>query len=319
MNVAQAADSTGLTHVDSTVSEEEEVEEPEEEEEEQDEEEQNKEEEQNEEEDGHQEQDESLASSSIVAFNTINRRRRSGGNCLYKAARKAIRKWKCRAPGSATRRRTAKYAYRPIPSRNPSTFETDCSGFIGWAIKFGPGSPCGQGLFREFQRKSGQVFAGPNRRRRNSKVYAKGYYIAITQESRRWVEIQEPRYIKPGDLVVYRIIGAGAGKDTGHIFIAMDTAHFVDAACPDNSGVKRYRLRIADSTKNTHYAPDTRISNGCRRFGGIGRGSIFLYAINNRLVGISNGFKANPRDSKCPPQDNVDSHQYAIGRITENS
>lgn len=256
-------------------------------------------------------------SHNLIGF-SINRRRREDGNCLYKKAREAVGKWQ----GSAKN----KYQYGPIPKTNPSKFVTDCSGFVGWVLTYGK-APCGQALYKEFLQKGKRSTSG--------KVFAKDFYWAIDrQTSRKWDKISEAKNILPGDILVYRIVDDrgypvhGSGIDSGHIFIALRKPKpaFDECQYGDWAGkVKRYKLEIADATKKAHYKPDTRITNGCKKDCGIGKGYLYLYVkkSDDKLVAVSNGFPASVSRGReaehftCPPAKNVKRHQYTIGRIAE--
>lgn len=128
--------------------------------------------------------------------------------------------------------------------------------------------------------------------------------------------------MRKGDILVYRIkpsVRRNDGtKDTGHIFVSMGRPRFSkETKCrSDGKTYKRYKLRIADATKYTHYPSDTRTDGNCPGNCGIGQGEIYLYADSaGKLKAIANGF--SKKEYLCPPSRNVERHEYAIGRLTE--
>jgi len=259
--------------------------------------------------------------------------------CIVSLTNLAIRKV---SPWSSSQ--TA-YKYVPVdvhPSKRlalPTKLVTDCSGFVSWVIQQGCGRK-GRALYKRLwalskeKRDSGGV----------KQVRAKGFYYALTsgKGGRDWRLQERLTSAQHGDLLVYRIKHELSGcsshggqlvGDTGHIMIVTgepfrDTHPKTAQQCP---GLKRYKLKVADSSKVIHWAgkyekdsrascEDTRFFNskpGC----GVGTGWIYAWADRRgRLVAVAlrpPAGKAHDRVGRaCPPSQNQRCHAYAIGRLS---
>ncbi len=92
--------------------------------------------------------------------------------------------------------------------------------------------------------------------------------------------------IRAGDLLAVKY--NDGSKDTGHVMIADEAPSRMSASSPIVKGTDQYRVAVIDSSASGHGPEDTRHKVGEGFTGGIGRGTVRLYADpKGRIVGYA--------------------------------
>jgi len=268
--------------------------------------------------------------------------------------------------GSWTRGSGKKTAYAYIPlsyslrygrrNRFPPV-TTDCSGLVSHVLL-----KCG--MFEKAWRKLGRGW-WPRRsgvtpaierntyKRITAAAYYRGFRRDDTASASAWVRVPGLKDTRPGDLATYQISRAcgqdGGARDSGHIMFVRETPVHLGTVRCDGTMYHRYKMKVADASKNMHFGhgsrQDTRVKcfrdentygavprrSDMRRLGcGVGEGWIYAWARTCPSGGCQTpGGKRHaiyavrlfPRSdradgpTRCPPQRSLDCHKYRIGRF----
>lgn len=185
--------------------------------------------------------------------------------------------------------------------------ETDCSGFVKWAIEQSQSCLNGNRIIEDVKAK--QAASGFQTRRR-FRYRASDFYEAFGMRSNYWCTVETFRNIKRGDILVYKIREQEAGGDSGHIMVALDEPKYTHTV-ETPMRMKVYALKVADSSNGAHFDyngfTDTRRScpDGC----GLGIGYVYAWVQDGVLQAI------RLRDSVSFSQSNADGHLYRIARL----
>jgi len=110
---------------------------------------------------------------------------------------------------------------------------------------------------------------------------AEDYHDAIVSR-RGFKRIVHVTAIRPGDILAVKYTGFHVTsrdvEDTGHVMLVAEAPTFINDEKPIISGTRQYTVTIIDSSASGHGPTDTRHEPGGHFTGGIGRGTIRLYA-----------------------------------------
>ena len=110
---------------------------------------------------------------------------------------------------------------------------------------------------------------------------AEDYHDAIVSRN-GFKRIIHVTAIRPGDILAVKYTGyhvtTSGVEDTGHVMLVDEAPTLIDDATPVISGTRQYTVTVIDSSASGHGPTDTRHMPGGHFTGGIGRGTIRLYA-----------------------------------------
>lgn len=142
------------------------------------------------------------------------------------------------------------------------SFNTECSGFLSWLIKYGIGR-VGTTLFGEISKRAYRInpkdFKGNDPMRPQASAYYKAFKLA-SAATRSWQLIRKTSVIRRGDILAYKI-KREEKTDSGHVFVILSIRR--EKWTFTQPGYTRYETLVADSTSRHHYKNDTRWQGGC--------------------------------------------------------
>ncbi len=161
----------------------------------------------------------------------------------------------------------------------------DCSGFLLAAFERAGYSTQSQMIFLKDSKK----------RKRPS---AEDFVLSIERQ-RGFSQIRFIEDIRPGDLLAHALLNledqAQTGT-TGHVFLIDGTPKPIAARKPVVNGTRQFEVHIIDSNNEQVGDDDSRLADPSRKFAGLGRGTIRLYADSSgELVGWAKTFARSGR------------------------
>lgn len=140
---------------------------------------------------------------------------------------------------------------------------------------------------------------------------ASDWWEAIVKENgfRRFQQIEE---VHPGDLIAIKY--NDGSKDTGHIMVVDQTPQHIPTTSPVERRMEPYRVEVIDSSASGHGPNDTRHKADGGFTGGIGRGTIRLYANREgHIVGYAWSESSKSKFYRSPARNLV------VGRLTREA
>ena len=120
---------------------------------------------------------------------------------------------------------------------------------------------------------------------------ADAYHDAIV-DRRGFKRILHATALHPGDILAVKYtdhhVSSNGVEDTGHVMLVCEEPFLINSEKPLIAGTRQYTVTVVDSSASGHGPHDTRYQPGRGLTGGIGQGTLRLYADDqDKIVGYT--------------------------------